>query len=502
MHQPLSGPRRWRKQVLAAVLAAGLGAHGAWAAPTTTATPAGGASSPAAPSEPSSRSGPSKAPAKAKPTTSPAAAKAHPAPAKRQAPLFSERLPNGVLAVVYEDHHTPLVSLNVFVKVGSMYEDERTNGLSHFFEHLFFRGTARRTGEEFKREIESLGGHTNAKTTKDLTQFYINLPSVYAREGLDILADAWQNTRLQPSEVEQERKVVMDEYRMSLENPGAIAQSLIAEMMYERHPYRLPIIGTEKSLTALRIGDFIDFKKKYYTPLRTVVVLVGDVTPKQIMPTVRDLFGSYQAPETPVETYTDGGDPPPTHDKVVRRDQQSAFVLLSFKAPSVRDRPDIYRVDLMTFLLGQGDGSLLHDRLVEKQKIAQSASCDFLTQRDEGLITMMTVSQPGKVEKNRSALLQAVDDVRAGQFSDGDFERARNLLMNTYRFGNETYAGMAEGLGFYASIDKVEFALGYLDEVAKVTRQDVVEAARKYLDIKKSSLLVVRPPDRRAYVEP
>jgi len=413
-------------------------------------------------------------------------------------PIFRDRLSNGMQVVILENHKSPVVSVNVFVKVGSMYEDEHINGISHFFEHLFFRGTARRTGEEFKREIESLGGQTNAKTTKDFTQFYINLPSLYWKQGLDILADALLNSSLNPSEIEQERKVVLDEYRISLESPGSIVQGLIYSMMFKDHPYRMPIIGTEATLKGMKIQDFVDFKKRYYVPSRCAVVVVGDVTPEQVMPAIRDLFGPFTGSPPPPDSIPVEVGGPNIREHVERRDLQNAFVVLGFRAPSVRDRPDIYRVDVLTFLMGQGEGSLLNRRLVDDEKVALSASADFLTQRDPGVITLTATTQPVRIERVREAMAKAVEDVRAGRFTQKDFERAKALLMNTYRFGNETDSGKADGLGFYAAIDNVEFAQTYLDEVEKVTLDDVVAAANKYLDMKNASVLILRPPDRRA----
>lgn len=442
-------------------------------------------------------------PAPTRPTPpKPKPASASPAatsPAARPIGLYRETLPNGLQVVIEENHRHPVVSLNVVVKVGSMHETERINGIAHFFEHLFFRGTERRTGEEFKREIEALGGQTNAKTTKDLTHFYINMPSLYIRQGLDILADALQNSKLAPGEVNEERKVVIDELRMGQENPGAILQGELYALAFQKHPYRLPIIGTERTLREMTIQDFQDFKRRYYVPNRTVLILVGDVTPSEIMPTVREYFGSFTGnnsavDDIPVEPRHHDG----AREKVVRREFPTAYVLVGFRGPSVRERPDIYRVDLLTFLLGQGSGSLLTQQLVKDKKIALSASVDFLTQRDPGLITFEAVCNPARVEKVKSAMLEIVTQVREGRVSREDFERAKTLLINSYRFGNETNSGKADSLAFYAAIDNVEFAQSYLDEIRKVTYDDVVAAARAYLDTSDCTILIVRPPDRRA----
>lgn len=428
--------------------------------------------------------------------TAEATTKATPEPRES---LYKETLPNGMQVVIEENHRHPVVSLNVVVKVGSMYETERINGISHFFEHLFFRGTERRTGEQFKREIEALGGQTNAKTTMDLTHFYINMPSLYANQGLDILADALQNSKLDPSEVNEERKVVIDELRMGEENPGAILQSELYTLAYQKHPYRLPVIGNQRTLSEMTIQDFRDFKQRYYVPNRTVLIIVGDVTPAEIMPTVREYFGTFTgnhnvADDIPVEPRHHDG----TREKVVRRDLPTAFVLMGFRGPSVRDRPDVYRVDLLTFMLGQGSGSMLAHSLVEDKKIAMSASVDFLTQRDPGLITFEAVCLPIRVEKVKAAMLELLAQVRDGKFSQADFERAKILLINTYQFGNETNSGKADSLAFYAAIDRVDFAQTYLDEIRKVRYEDVKATAKAYLDMKDCAILIVRPPDRRA----
>ncbi len=134
-------------------------------------------------------------------------------------------LPNGIPLIVQESYSSPTVSLNIFIRVGSVYEDPRYNGISHFYEHMFFRGTPTRTGLEFKRAIESLGGITNATTGRDYTHFYINLPKQYLRKGLELLADAYINAECSLDSVEAERKVVLEEYNLGLNHHRHRGQS-------------------------------------------------------------------------------------------------------------------------------------------------------------------------------------------------------------------------------------------------------------------------------------
>jgi zinc protease len=413
--------------------------------------------------------------------------------------LYRTTLPNGMQVVIYENHRNPLVSLNVFVKVGSMYESEHTNGISHFFEHLFFRGTTSRTGEQFKRDIESLGGITNAETTKDLTKFYINLPSQYARQGLDILSDALQHQRLVSSEIELERNAVLDEYKIGLENPGNILQTDLFDEAFHTHPYRMAIIGTEKSIKGITMTDLVDWRRRYYVPSRCTLIIVGDVTPASIMPTVKEYFAGFSGKDAGLSTVPQENiSTPQVRQRTERRDLANGYVVMGFYAPSVRDRPDIYRTDVLAFLLGQGEGALLTKRLVDERKLALEVSADFLTQRDRGLLEIAATTQPNHLERTREAILATIQDVCNGKFTPADFARAKVMLHNTYLFGNETNSGIADGLGFYASIDKVDFALDYLDEVDKVTMDDVITDAKKYLTLNNYSLLMIKPPEHKA----
>lgn len=413
--------------------------------------------------------------------------------------LYREKLPNGMEVVILENHRSPLVSLNVVVKVGSMYENERINGISHFCEHLFFRGTLHRTGQQFKHDIEALGGQSNADTTQDATHFFINLPSAYVKQGLDLLSDALINNRLAPSEVDEERKAVLMEYNMDKEQPGAVMEWDLFGLAFQKHPYHMSVIGTEKTIKGITMQDLADFKRRYYIPKRTCLIIVGDVTPSELMPTVRDYFAPFTGnndlvDDIPIEPKHPEG----MREKVERKEVSNAYVAIAFKAPSVRDRPDIYRVDTMCFMLGMGDGSILNQQLVEDKKLALEAEVEFQTMRDPGLIIFNALCPPGKVEKVKQTILDTIAQVRDGKFSQADFGRAKAMLVNTTVFGNESNDGMGNDLSLYAAIDDVDFALSYVDEVKKVTFQDVVDAARKYLDPKDFTVLVVRPPDRRA----
>ncbi|MBI3925266.1 MAG: insulinase family protein [Armatimonadetes bacterium] len=413
-------------------------------------------------------------------------------PGLAQEKAAREVLPSGLSVIVQETYSSPTVSLNVFVRVGSLHETPENSGISHFYEHMFFRGTPTRSGLEFKRAIESLGGTTNATTSRDFTHYYINLPSAYAEQGLALLADALMNAECSTDSVEKEREVVLEEYRLGRSNPGRILSDRLFTMAFKQHPYGRPIIGTEENLKAIGRPQLLEFKRSYYTPDRTSLVIVGDVDRKRVLEKARELFGSFRGVGSPRDQFT--LEPPPTEPLV--EDQSGpvskAYVVLAFLGPSVKDQPDIYGMDVLTFLLGIGEGSVLTELLVEPD-IAEATQVDFLTQAHPSLVMVTAVGDRKKVEEMRAGILQGIEKIRQGEFTDPELARAKTILMTTYRFGNETNAGKADSLGFYETIDDWNFATGYLDRIGRVTRDDVVDVARRYLE--KSYYGVIMTPE-------
>ncbi|MEW6277240.1 MAG: pitrilysin family protein [Candidatus Eremiobacterota bacterium] len=400
-------------------------------------------------------------------------------PARAIEDVVREVLPNGMSVIIKESHGSPTVSLNVFVKAGSMYETPETSGLSHFYEHMFFRGTPTRTGWQFKRSIESLGGTTNASTGRDFTHYYINLPAQYAPEGLELLADALKNAELKPEGIDLEREAVMEEYRLGNASATRVLFDKMFSLTYGEHPYVRPIIGTEANLKRFSRPDFVAFKARFYVPQRTSLIVVGDVDAERLRPVIRKLFGDFQGGNQPDPRFD--VPPWPTEEvSVIEAGSLSrAYVLLGFRGPSVKDRPDIYQVDVMSFLLGMGRGSMLSKALVDA-RLADQVTVDFLTQREPGMIIVVAVGDPSNEAKMKQIMIECLDRLRKGDFTDAELKRAKVLLNNTYTFGNETNSGKADSLGFYESIDKMDFAVQYLSEIRKVDRKGIMAAANRY----------------------
>ncbi len=388
-------------------------------------------------------------------------------------------LPNGIPLIVQESYSSPTVSLNIYIRVGSVFEAPTLNGISHFYEHMFFRGTPTRSGLKFKREIEALGGITNATTGRDFTHYYINLPKQYLRQGLELLADAYLHAECAQESVDAERLVVLEEFRLGFGQPGRMMADRIYAKVYGEHPYGKTIIGPEENLKSIGRQELLAFKRDYYVPARTKLVITGDLDPQEVRQTCKELFGSFQAhgsgdpkmaaPPTPKE--------PQVFDEVSKTGRP--LVCLAYLGPSVKERQDVIRIDLLSFLIGNSKNSLL-GRELGATKTGLEGQCEYLTSAFPGLIMVFADALQGKEQESLDKAQAVLKKVREGNFDEKDIARARKTLTTLYRFGNETNAGKAGNWGTYETIDRMDFASAYLDSIEKVTKKDLVEAANKY----------------------
>lgn len=398
------------------------------------------------------------------------------------AEVIDKELPSGLRVVVVESIASPTVSVNVFISAGSLDETPEQAGLAHFYEHMFFRGTPSLSGLDFKKAIESMGGMTNATTAKDMTHYFIGLPAEHAERGLELLADALQRAELETEGIDVEREVVLEEYRLSENNPGRIAGEKLYRMAYGDHPYGRSTIGTKDTIKSFQRPDFVKWRNEQYGPERCTVVVVGDVSANRIFAKAKTLFSGYKStasaprkliapPAVPDQPVSDEG-PGPVGSPVLFR---------GYPAPSAHDQPDVYAVDVLSFLLGQGKQSMLHRALVDENDLANSVDVSFLTPRQRGLIIISTSIVDKKQAEVQAEIDKTIKAVIAGEFNDKDLERAKAHLLGAYALQNESNSGVADTIGFYAALGVPGFHTTYATQIARVTRADVVGAAQKYM---------------------
>src|SRR3990170_5662422 len=212
--------------------------------------------------------------------------------------VYRTKLDNGLTVVIEEERSAPVVSVQMWVKVGSADEPQKLAGISHVFEHMLFKGTEKKGVGQIATMIESVGGDINAYTSFDNTVYHLTVPSRYFGTGLDVISDAIQHSSFDPAELKKELEVVLEEIRMNEDNPGRRLFKSLLGTSFTTHPYGRPVIGYVDTVKTFTRKDILRFFKKWYVPNNMVLVIVGDVDHDEALKAIKDSFKGFKsAPE-------------------------------------------------------------------------------------------------------------------------------------------------------------------------------------------------------------
>lgn len=399
--------------------------------------------------------------------------------------------PSGFVLITHEDFSHPVASLHLIVRTGSIYEDLRTNGIAHFYEHLFFKGTNKRNAFQMKREVETLGGEMNGTTYKDFTEYYINIPSFFASQGIDLLMDAFLNAVLLPEEIEKERKVVIEEINLNKQNPHRILMDLFYENLYLEHPYRAPVGGSSTTISRITRDDLLVFKDKFYNPANAALVVVGAMKAKdveaQVSGILKDVaYKPLVLPSIPKESVHTK-----SRKKVEYQEVDKAYLVIGHIVTGLDTPEDVYPLDILAFILGQGSGSRLDRIIKEEKKLVSEISANYQTVRYPGSLEIMALLPHENVEGSEKSILEELKSIKDGNIKDNELERAKRLLEGMYTMGHETMGGTGGTLAHYEGHGHIEFVKDYIENIQKVTVSDIVRVAKKYIQNNFTEVLIL-----------
>ena len=202
------------------------------------------------------------------------------------------RLDNGQTVVIQEVRNNPIVTIDTWIKTGSIDEDDTNNGVAHFLEHLFFKGTTNHEPGEFDKILETKGAITNAATSKDFTHYYVTIPSKDFDLAMELHADMMMHPLIPRNEMEKERKVVLEEINKDLKNPSRILQENLNSMMYTSHPYKRKVIGKSEIIETITRDKVLEFYNKNYSPSNMITIVIGDVDTNYALERVKEVFNA------------------------------------------------------------------------------------------------------------------------------------------------------------------------------------------------------------------
>jgi zinc protease len=391
-----------------------------------------------------------------------------------------EVLPNGVVVISQEHRASDVVAVQLWLRVGGRDEAPEELGLSHYLEHMLFKGTPTRPPGSIDAELEGLGGNSNAFTSYDFTHYDVVVPVSALRAAAALLADIAVNAAFVPAELESEKKVVFEEMKLTEDDPERFLTRRLAEVAYTGHPYGRPILGTREFVRSLTRDTLNAYYTKQYVPGNMVLVVVGAVTPAQVRAVAAETFGRLTGP-APVRRTT----PPPNPltgggGEDVRRSEQQAYLALAWHAAPTGNT-DIYAVDLLTYILGDSPSSRLNQVLREQRGLVQTIEASYVPRQVSGLVSVTARLDPRHLDAAEAAVREVIGRVREQGVTAAERERAIITAESTYAFDIETAEGLARNYGQAETTWTLRDEVEYLKRLREVTAEQIRNAARTYL---------------------
>lgn len=402
------------------------------------------------------------------------------------------KLDNGQTVVIQEVRSNPIVTVDTWIKTGSIDETDKNNGVAHFLEHLFFKGTKKYPSGEFDRILENKGAITNAGTSKDYTHFYITIPSQYFDLALGLHADMLLNPLIPRKEMEMERKVVLEEIAKDLNSPSDIVYNNLIDMLYTTHPYKRKVIGTQQVISTITRDDVMNFYNEHYLPSNMVTVIIGDVNTAQALAKVKEYFtGEYKKPVKTVNA------PEKRLNAAVSHTQnfptQTGYLLLGFRSTPVIDK-DSYALDVLSVILGGGRSSVLNQSVKENKQLAFSISAVNSGYKEDGIFYISANFTPEKLDKLQQAIFEEIQKIQKDGITPEQLQLAKNIIETNTYYERESISNIASEIGYtFVTTGDIKYYDTYLDDIKKVTAREVKEVANKYLGEDKSAASILLP---------
>jgi zinc protease len=411
-----------------------------------------------------------------------------------QSEISQKILSNGLEVVVIPDRRAPVVTHIVWYRIGAADEPRGKSGIAHFLEHLMFKGTEKIAPGEFSKIVARNGGQDNAFTTQDVTAYFQRVATDRLPLVMEMEADRMTNLQLLADDVANERQVVLEERRSRVDNdPNSILSEQMGATLFLSHPYRIPIIGWEHEIKGLTQTDAVSFYKRYYAPNNAIVVVAGDVEAEDVFALAEKTYGALKASaDLPPRARVLEPDPQAPR-RVILKDERVAQDTLSrqYLAPSIRtaEGREAEALELLADILGSNATGRLYRRLVVEEKIASSAggwySGDYLDYGRMGVYAVAAGDIPlATVEASIDAVIA---EVKENGVTAAELERARNSKIAQLIYDQDSQFNQARTYGWALAtgqtIDDVKDRAARLEAV---TLADIVDAAKKYFDLKRS----------------
>ena len=408
-----------------------------------------------------------------------------------------------------------LVNVSTWVKTGSINEDDKNNGISHFLEHLMFKGTTIHPAGEFDKILESKGAIVNAATWKDYTFYYVTLPKGENDKdfhmAIELHADMMLDPVLPPSEIgaefnlddknvtdKRERHVVIEEIRMRKDQPWTKVYNACNRAMYTEHPYKRDVIGTPEIISQVPQSEIMEYYKTFYSPNNMTTIVVGEFESDVILEKLEKAFDFKGRPCTtlPVNKI----DTSVQETKYIENTAciNSAFLMFGYLGTQANQLKDNILLDMLTLILGEGASSRLYHNLIEAQPtpIFNMVDSEHYMFKDGGNIFIQANFIPEHKEKAIELIKSELEKVK-NDISEDEFKKAKKKIKSRFAFNAETVSEIGETIGYYMTVcNDLALVEDYIDILENLSVSDLCDCAKKYLNINNAVISVLMPENK------
>lgn len=406
-----------------------------------------------------------------------------------------------------------ITNVSTWVRTGSINEDDKNNGVSHFLEHLMFKGTERLKPGDFDKMLESRGGIINAATWKDYTYYYVSIPKGDNYENLllsiDLHADMMLNSNLPSEEIgppydinnpdikeKRERSVVIEEISMREDQPWTKTYNTLNEMMYSTHPYKRDTIGTRQIIASISRDDIVKYYKNWYVPENLITVIVSDKSHKEMLELVQKHFIFKELNSSPESKYIKETPTNTTKIKNINGEITTGYGIIGFHGPKANELKETISLNIATIALGEGRSCRLVQNLIEKplDPNFNMVSCCQYQFRDGNNILIQANFKAEKKDEAIKALIDQIEDFKKNPLTLEELNKARKKLKSSFAETAETASGVAEAVGYVMVLtNDLDNYSNYLSTLEHMTVDDVMQDVIKYMNVDNACIATMTP---------
>lgn len=399
-------------------------------------------------------------------------------------------LSNGIRVVSENIPYVESVSIGLWIESGSRYEGINNNGISHFIEHMLFKGTEKRSARDIADEIDSIGGQINAFTSKECTCFYIKILDNHIDLGIDLLQDMLFNSQFDEVEIEKEKNVIIEEINMYEDSPEELVHDLLAKNLFNSHPLSYPILGSKKSVRSLTRESILDYFYTHYNPENIVISVVGNIDERELTKSLERNFGKLKKSKNKILKDISM---PFIKDNFVSQSKNTEQLHLCLGLEGINQGSgDLYSLLVLNNIFGGSMSSRLFQKIREDKGLAYSIYSYPSTYKDIGSFTIYAGLNPNHIVDLSEIILNEIDEIKKNSFTEKEIYKSKEQLKGNYILGLESTSSRMSSYGRSELLNgSIDTSKQIIDKINRIDKNSINRLIKKIFDYDKINIAYI-----------